>query len=212
MKNDTSRTYAYLRASTAEQDAQRAKGAIEKFAAENGLAIAGWFTENVSGASLQRPELFRLLSIAQPGDVLLVEQIDRLSRLNSEDWETLREMIRAKRVRIVALDLPTSCLNLKAGSDDFMRSMMDAINGMMLDMLAAMAHKDYLDRKRRQAEGVARAKALGKYRGRPADTERHENIRLLIKQGMSQGKVAKMLGCSVGTVKNALKSKDRLIE
>lgn len=47
-------------------------------------------------ASLKRPELFRLLDIAQQGDCLLVEQVDRISRLNGEDWESLKAIIEAR--------------------------------------------------------------------------------------------------------------------
>jgi len=43
------------------------------------MTIAATYTENESGASLKRPELFRLLEDCQPGDLLLVEQVDRLS-------------------------------------------------------------------------------------------------------------------------------------
>ena len=71
---------AYLRASTSEQDASRAKSALDVFAAEHGLRIAARYVENESGAELHRPELSRLLSDCEPGDVLLVEQVDRLSR------------------------------------------------------------------------------------------------------------------------------------
>jgi DNA invertase Pin-like site-specific DNA recombinase len=59
---------------------------------------------------------------------------------------------------------------LSGTKDDFSSRMLGAINGMMLDMLAAIARKDYEDRHRRQAEGQAKAKAEGKYRGRPEDT------------------------------------------
>ena len=67
---------AYLRASTDEQDANRAKDQLRAFAAERGLTVAAWYTENESGAQLARPELFRLLNDACPGDVLLVEESD----------------------------------------------------------------------------------------------------------------------------------------
>jgi DNA invertase Pin-like site-specific DNA recombinase len=46
-----------------------------------------------------------------------------------------------------------------AKADEFTSRMFDAINGMMLDMLAAVAAKDYEDRRRRQSEGQAKAKA-----------------------------------------------------
>ena len=99
---------SYLRASTSEQDASRARGALEAFAEERGLRIAGRYVENESGAKLHRPELFRLLDDCESGDVLLVEQVDRLSRLTAPDWLKLRAEIDAKQVRIIALDLPTS--------------------------------------------------------------------------------------------------------
>jgi DNA invertase Pin-like site-specific DNA recombinase len=51
------------------------------------LTVAAWYVENESGAMLARPELFRLLGDAHPGDILLVEQVDRLSRLTAADWE-----------------------------------------------------------------------------------------------------------------------------
>jgi DNA invertase Pin-like site-specific DNA recombinase len=45
----------------------------------------------------------------------------------------------------------------------------EALNAMRLDMLAAIARKDYYDRRRRQMQGIAKAKTEGKYRGRPED-------------------------------------------
>jgi DNA invertase Pin-like site-specific DNA recombinase len=118
---------AYLRASTAEQDAARARGALDAFAAEQGFRIAARYLENDSGAKLQRPELFRLLADCEPGDVLLVEQVDRLSRLTSPDWNKLRAEINIKQVRIVALDLPTSW-SLAAPADDFTGRMFAAVS------------------------------------------------------------------------------------
>jgi DNA invertase Pin-like site-specific DNA recombinase len=105
---------AYLRASTIQQDARGARQQVEAFAAERGLPIVGWFIENESGAKLARPELFRLLADSKAGDVLLVEQVDRLSRLTDADWRKLRATIDAKAVRIVALDLPTSWATRRA--------------------------------------------------------------------------------------------------
>ena len=52
---------AYLRASTDEQDANRAREELKAFAAGRGLSVACWYVENESGAKLARPELFRLL-------------------------------------------------------------------------------------------------------------------------------------------------------
>jgi hypothetical protein len=70
-------------ASTDEQNASRARNQVEAFAAERGLVIASTYVENESGAKLARPELFRLIADSRPGDVLLIEQVDRLSRLTA---------------------------------------------------------------------------------------------------------------------------------
>ena len=98
---------AYLRASTEEQDASRARASLEQFATNHNQIIASEYLENASGATADRPELMRLLKDARKGDVLLVESIDRLSRLPVEDWQNLKAAIDSKDLRIVALDLPT---------------------------------------------------------------------------------------------------------
>src|SRR5277367_6298638 len=123
---------SYLRASTNEQNASRAREDIEAFAAERGLTIVWTFVENESGAKLARPELFRLIADSKPGDVLLIEQVDRLSRLTASDWRKLRAELDAKQIRVVALDLPTSW-QLAAPADDFTGRIFSAINAMLLD-------------------------------------------------------------------------------
>ena len=84
---------AYLRASTKEQDANRAKDELIAFAREHGHKIAAFYTENESGAMLERPQLMQLIDDASEGDVILVEQIDRLARLNQTDWDTLKRKL-----------------------------------------------------------------------------------------------------------------------
>lgn len=191
---------AYLRASTEDQNASRARADLENFAAERGLTIAAFYVENESGAKLARPELFRLLNDARPGDVLLVEQVDRLSRLTEGDWSRLKGELAARRVRVVALDLPTSWMMTSATADPFTSRMFDAINGMMLDVLAAVARKDYEDRRRRQAQGQARAKAEGRYKGRPEDKERNAGIIAMLSSGSSWSTIQAATGCSRATI------------
>jgi len=192
---------AYLRASTEDQDASRARGQLDTFAKDQGQPIASWYVENASGATPDRPELRRLLSDAQPGDVLLVEAIDRLSRLPAGDWKRLRSEIDAKGIRVVAVDLPTSHQGMKDTSgDEFTARMLDAINGMMLDMMAAIARKDYDDRRRRQAQGIEKAKEAGVYRGRPIDPKLHRRVQELLAAGLSIRKVAEHAKCSTSTV------------
>lgn len=192
---------AYMRASTDEQDATRARSQVEAFATERGMQIASWYVENESGTKLARPELFRLLSDSHPGDVLLVEQVDRLSRLNGADWERLRAELATRRVRVVALDLPTSWAMATIGKpDDFTARMFEAINNMLLDMLAAISRKDYEDRRRRQMQGQARASAAGKYRGRPENKRRNGRIAAMLAAGTSYSAVQEATHCSRATV------------
>jgi DNA invertase Pin-like site-specific DNA recombinase len=191
---------AYLRASTTDQDANRARDQLKAFAAERGLEIAAWYTENESGAKLARPELFRLLGDAHGGDILLVEQVDRLSRLNEPDWERLKAELTSRRIRVVALDLPTSWTMATKTVDEFTGRMFEAINCMLLDMLAAVARKDYDDRRRRQAQGQAKAKAEGRYKGRPEDAERNDGIARMLAARQSWGSIQSAAGCSRATI------------
>lgn len=198
----------YLRASTAEQNASRARAELEAFASIHGRSVVSWYIENASGASADRRELLRLLDDAHPGDVLLVESVDRLSRLTLEDWKTLRGRIDAIGLRIVALDLPTSHNAMgDTQGDGFTERMLDAINHMLLDVLAAVARKDYEDRRRRQAQGIAKAKEEGKYVGRPQDEKLRASISRLLDSKDGQGKpfstrkIAETLSCSPTTVK-----------
>jgi DNA invertase Pin-like site-specific DNA recombinase len=198
------RTYAYLRASTKEQDAGRAKDALLLFANEHDLSISAFFEENESGATLQRPELFRLLEVAQKGDVVLVEQIDRISRLKNDDWYSLKSIIKAKGLKVVSLDLPTSH-QFAVVNDEFTGRMLSAINDLMLDMLAAIARKDYEDRRRRQKEGIVKAKSEGRYPGRPRDVQLQLKIEGLLLDKKSYDYIQHILGCSRTTISKVSK-------
>src|SRR4051812_18179466 len=145
---------------------------------------------------MQRPELFRLLADCIPGDILLVEQIDRLSRLTNEDWDSLKREIKDRGVRIVALDLPTSHGMMTKDPDGFTGWVLEAINGMLLDMLAAIARKDYEDRRRRQAQGIVKAKTEGRYRGRPEDRERNAASLAMLRRKQTWSTIVKATGAS----------------
>ena len=188
---------AYLRASTKEQNAERARESLIQFAAQHGQRIAAFYIENVSGATLHRPELMRLIAESGEGDIVLVEQIDRLARLKQSDWDTLKQKLASKRLAIVSPELPTSWLALQQHSEtDFTGAILQAVNAMMLDMLAAVARKDYDDRRRRQSQGIAKAQSDGKYNGRQPDLKRHQHIASLLKTGHSYSDIQDMLGCS----------------
>lgn len=129
---------------------------------------------------------------------MLIEQVDRLSRLDDAGWKKLKELISSKSLSIVSLDLPTSYAALESHrNDEFSAAMLRAINSMMLDMLAAIALKYYQDRRRRQQEGIAKAKDQGKFKGKQANLQMHQNIiKLRIHNGMSIRETASICGVS----------------
>lgn len=113
-------------------------------------------------------------------DILLVEQIDRLTRLSNSDWMTLKKQIEQHELRIVSLDAPTSWQALSdkdpSQADPITCAVITAINSMLIDLMAAMSHKDWLSRRQRQKQGIEQARTLGKYRGKQADQERHQKV------------------------------------
>ncbi|WP_017349817.1 recombinase family protein [Pantoea sp. A4] len=200
----TNLVYAYLRASTAKQDASRAKESLKAFARTHGLRIANYVTENASGAVLARPALMKLIDEAEPGDAILIESVDRLSRLNNDEWQKLRSIITEKRLRIISIDLPTSHQMVKTG-DEFTQAMLMAINGMMLDMLAAISRKDYLQRRERQAQGIAKRRETGKPMGRPVDEVRDRTVEAMLIAGRSWSQISEDVGCSRSSVSKVAK-------
>ncbi|SHO21437.1 Putative resolvase [Moritella viscosa] len=199
--------YGYLRASTKEQNAERAKVILEAFARQQGFTIKAFATENQSGTKLERPELMRLLRTAQKGDCILVEQIDRLTRLHPADWFLLKRELEDKGIRIVSIDCPTSFAFLTPNKA--LDGVMNAINGMMIDILATFAHKDNEDRRRRQAEGIMIAKAEGKYKGRVRSTKTVDRckraIELINSSKMTKEEASKAVGLGVATLYRYIK-------
>jgi len=114
---------------------------------------------------------------------------------------TAQSTIAAKKVTVVPLDLATShaALELTQGQDDFTKGMINAVNGMLLDMLAMVARRDYEDR-RRQAEGIENAKARDFYKGIHFDQALHNRIKECLDAGKSLRKTAEIAGCAVSTV------------
>ncbi|HFK4837482.1 MULTISPECIES: recombinase family protein, partial [Enterobacteriaceae] len=157
---------------------------------------------------LDRPELFRLLRDCQQNDILLIEDVDRLSRLSGEDWNKLKKMIRQKDIRVMAVNVPTTWIN--SGMSEFDSRLFAAINDMLLDMLAAVARRDYEQRRERQKQGIEKARKDGKYKGRKPNQARYDAINRLIESGSSWSQVQKVPGCSRGTISSAIKRKSGL--
>ena len=195
--------HLYLRASTKDQDANRAKVALESFATEKGLSIVDVYAENISGTKLNRPELLALLDKAESGDVLLVESVDRLSRLSQADWDTLKATIKGKGLRLVVADLPTSHMLVEAKG--ITGQIMDVINNMLIDLMATMARLDQEKRVERIKQGLENKKAADpqwKPSGKSKNAAKWAEVELLMQKHptMSADQIAKLADCGVATV------------
>ena len=104
------------------------------------------------------------------------------------------------RATLLSLDLPTSHLTFgNFPSDDFMRSILSAINNMLLEILAASAYKEYRERERKQKEGIVKAQQKGLYHGRQPNLESHDRIASFTEAGFSINKTAEAVGVSRST-------------
>src|SRR5215208_7449005 len=137
--------------------------------------------EKVTGTTRSgRKELATILDFIRAGDVLVVTRIDRLAR-SSGDLQDIVRTLKAKGADLKATEQPidTSTAAGKA----------------FLDMLGVFAEFETNLRRERQLEGIAKAKAAGVYKGRPAliDATR---VRELKRQGQGPTEIAKALGIS----------------
>ncbi len=191
-------TRIYLRASTKDQDAERALQILQDLNQNLNLGETIVYVENYSGTKLDRPELNKLLSEANQGDTLLVESIDRLSRLTQQDFQELKRRIQEKGLRLVVADLPTTYQMIQT-SDSITNSILDLINNMLIDLLATMARLDNEKRIERIKQGLARAGY--KPTGKKANEAKHKRIKELLAAGnMTKEEIAKAVNCGVATV------------
>lgn len=184
----------YVRASTKDQDAERALSDLIEFSNEYGSEYVE-YVENESGTKLNRPILTKLLNESKQGDILLVESVDRLSRLEQSDFEILKQQIKGKGLRLVVADLPTTHV-INSGMTG---EILNVINSMLIDLLATMAKLDNDKRKERIKQGLARSGY--KPTGKKANTAKHDRIKQLLEAGnMTKEEIAKAVECGVATV------------
>lgn len=189
----------YVRASTKDQDAERALNDLMIFANEFGSEHIS-YVENYSGTKLDRPKLNQLLDESKQGDVLLVESVDRLSRLSQDDFAVLKQRIKEKGLQLVVADLPTT----HAKQDGMTGEILKVINDMLIDLLATMAKLDNDKRRERIKQGLERSGY--KPTGKKANTAKHERIEQLASLGnMTKEEIAKAVGVGVATVYRVLK-------
>ncbi len=197
--NSTTGARVYLRVSTDEQDVQRQR-AIVSAAKAAGYYVACEYVETASGARADRPELLRLINDLQPGEVVVAEKIDRISRLPLPEAERLVAAIRAKGARLAVPGI-VDLTELAANADGVSRIVLESIQEMLLKLALQMARDDYEDRRERQRQGIELAKSAGKYKGRRADPRLRQLVIDLRGDGLSIATTAKRARCSTAQVK-----------
>lgn len=193
----------YVRASTKEQDAERVLDDLKKFAKNHIESDLIQYIENESGTKLERPILNKLLEESSNGDILLIESIDRLSRLSQNDFEILKNRIKEKGLRLIVADLPTTHM-LVAQDESITSSILTLINNMLIDLLATMARLDNDKRRERIKQGLMRSGYIPT--GKKANLEKHRRIKELNIKGLTKEEIAKAVECGIATVYRVLKN------
>lgn len=189
----------YLRVSTDQQDLAR-QADIENSSRAAGYYIAGIYREKASGARADRPELLRMISDLQVGEVVIAEKMDRISRLPLAEAEQLVNSIRAKGARLAVPGL-VDLSAFTAEADGVAKIVLESMQELLLKLALQMAREDYETRRERQSQGVMLAKTAGKYAGRKPDLSTHDRIIALRKAHQTIKRTAELAGCSVSQVK-----------
>jgi DNA invertase Pin-like site-specific DNA recombinase len=150
------------------------------------------FQEKVSGVKRDRPELVAMLDFVREGDTVICSKLDRIARSTKhllEIVETLEKKGVAFKVLNINLDTSTPTGKL------------------MLTMLAGIAQFEREMMLERQAEGIAKAKEEGRFKGRPSViADKREQIKAMVAQQIPKAQIARELGIGVASVYRALKS------
>lgn len=189
----------YLRVSTANQDLTRQEQ-IKTDAEATGHYVAGVYREKASGARADRPELLRMIDDLQPGEVVIAEKIDRISRLPLPEAEKLVATIRDKGAKL-AIPGIVDLSDLTAGADSMTKIVLESVQDMLLKVSLQMARDDYEDRRARQKQGIKQAKQQGKYRGRRPNQALHDRVVAFRRSGHSIAETARLAECSASQVK-----------
>lgn len=152
------KTYGYARVSTREQNLDRQLRALRDFGIESGDI----FSDRASGRNFDRPAWRGLMGRLAEGDVLVVKSIDRLGRDYEEILGEWRRITRQRGAAIVVLDMPL--LDTRREADGITGVL---IGDIVLQLLSYVAQVERENTHRRQAEGIAAARARGVRFGRP---------------------------------------------
>lgn len=172
-------TIGYARVSTEDQDCAIQIAALE--AAGCGVVRS----EKRTGTTVEgRKELDTILEFLRPGDTLVVTRIDRLAR-SVLDLEQIVQAVKAKGASLRATEQPIDT-STAAGTA-------------FLQMLGVFAQFETAIRRERQAEGIAKAKAAGVYKGRKPSVPVAE-VKAMLAAGASPSEIAKALNIGRASV------------
>lgn len=150
--------YGYIRVSTKEQNEDRQLIAMHEF----GINDCNIFSDKQSGKDFLRPAYKKMMKKLCENDTMVIKSIDRLGRNYNEILEQWRIITKEKKVFIVVLDMPM--LDTRQKDRDLTGVF---ISDLVLQILSYVAQTERENTKKRQAEGIAAAKARGVHMGRP---------------------------------------------
>ena len=184
--------YGYIRVSSKDQNEDRQRIAMREF----GVQDCRVFMDKQSGKDFERPGYQTLMRRIKPADTLVIKSIDRLGRNYEEILEQWRLLTKERQVSIVVLDMPL--LDTRQGRDLTGALIADIV----LQLLSYVAQTEREFNRRRQAEGIAAAKARGVHFGRSSKDrgERYEEVLTAWRRGEISGRVAaRVLNVTHGT-------------
>ena len=149
--------YGYVRVSSLDQNEDRQMIELQK----KQIPEKNIYIDKLSGKNFERPAYKRLFKKIKQGDLLYIMSIDRLGRNYVEIQEQWRILTKEKGIDIVVLDMPL--LDTRTGKD----LMGTFISDLVLQILSFVAQNERENIKKRQAQGIAAAKAKGVRFGRP---------------------------------------------
>ena len=182
----------YVRVSSLDQNPERQLEELK------GLQVEKIFVDKQSGKDTERLELQKMLAFVREGDVLVVYSLDRLSR-NLADLLT---MVQNLTDRGVSVRFINERLDFDAGKEA------SPVAKLMLSMVGAFAEFERSMIKRRQAEGIALAKARGVYKGRQRSVTdaQIKEIRSMMEMGVPLSSAVRKVGISRTTAYKYLKN------
>ena len=138
--------YAYLRVSTKEQNLDRQIVGVKEYSPD--LLDQNIFADKKSGKDFNRQEYMRLKTLLQPGDELIIKELDRLGRNKEEIKSELREF-RERKVIVRILNVPTTLLDYQGQEWIF-----DMVNNILIEVLGAISEEERNKIRSRQREGI----------------------------------------------------------